>query len=205
MKKWLKTIIPVFAFAFILLLSGMQAQAGTITSVKAEAGNHEFTVSGKAEDGVLSVVIFVYDSTGTNLLQMKSVAVDSNHDYTDTFAVTEGTYVVKVADYEGGAFSETSVTVKQTVSVEDPDTTTSEGDGTASSTADETNTSSENPNKSNDSNASNTSSDSNAASQSTDAPETGDASHLLLWIFVMMGSSVILAGSVMTRVKGKIR
>ncbi len=124
MKKWLKTIIPVFAFAFILLFSGIQAQAGTITSVNAEAGDNEFTVSGKAGDGVLSVVIFVYDSTGTKLLQMKSVAVDSNHSYTDTFEAEVGTYVVKVADYEGGAFKETSVTVEQIETTTQAETTT---------------------------------------------------------------------------------
>ena len=114
MKRWLKTILPVFALALILLIPGKQAQAGTITSVNATAGTNEFTVSGVAEDGVLSVAIFVYDSTGTNLLQMESVAVDANHAYTDTFTVAKGTYLVKVADYEGGAFSDVNVTVGKT-------------------------------------------------------------------------------------------
>lgn len=124
MKKWLKTIIPVFAFAFILLIAGAQAQAGTISSVRATAGTNEITVSGVAGNEVLSVVIFVYDSTGKTLLQMKSVAVDSNHAYTDKFEVEKGTYVVKVADYEGGAFSETKVTVGSIVTTTTAPTTT---------------------------------------------------------------------------------
>lgn len=137
MKKWLKTIMPVFALALILLIPGIQAQAGTITSLTVTAGTDAFTVSGVAEEGVLSVVIFVYDSTGTTLLQMESVAVDSSHAYTDTFAVSEGTYVVKVADYEGGAFRETSITVGLAVPVKYSVTTISGGNGTVAASVTE--------------------------------------------------------------------
>lgn len=132
MKKCLKTIIPVFALAFILLMPGIQAKAGTITSVSATAGTNQFTVNGVAGDDVLSVAILVYDSTGTTLLQMESVAVDSNHAYTDTFTVAEGTYLVKVADYEGGTFSQTSVTVTPAAPTKYSVITTSGGNGSAS-------------------------------------------------------------------------
>lgn len=114
MKRWLKIISPIFVFAFFLLLPGIQAQAGTIATVTASAGNGQITVSGTADDDVLAVAIFVYDSTETTLLKMKSVAVDSSHAYSDTIAVENGTYVVKVADYEGGDFNTTTVTVGTT-------------------------------------------------------------------------------------------
>lgn len=68
---------------------------------------------------------------------MESVAVDSSHAYTDTFAVSEGTYVVKVADYEGGAFRETSVTVGLAAPVKYSVTTISGGNGTVAASVTE--------------------------------------------------------------------
>lgn len=134
MKRWLKTFLPVFAFAFILLVPGMRAFAGTISTVGATAGTNQITVSGTADTGVLSVAIFVYDSTGTTLLKMESVAVDSGHAYTDTISIDAGTYVVKVADYEGGEFKNTTVTVNTT--------NTNPGDGSSDSSSDDDNSSS---------------------------------------------------------------
>ena len=122
MKRWLKKIIPVFVLTFILLGPAMKVQAGTIVSLSATPGTGKITVSGVAGNDVLSVMILLYDSTETNILQMQSVAVDGSHAYQYTFNVEEGTYVVKVADYEGGAFESKTVTVtapttKYTVSV----------------------------------------------------------------------------------------
>ena len=98
MKKWFKIILPMFVFAFSLFMPGMKANAGTIATINAAAGTNQITVSGTADTGVLSVVVFVYDSTGTTLLKMESVAVDSNHAYTDTISAVPGTYEVKVLD-----------------------------------------------------------------------------------------------------------
>lgn len=111
MKRWLKIIIPVFVLTFILLGSAIQVQAGTIISLEATPGTEEITVSGVAGNDVLSVMILLYDSTETNVLQMQSVAVDDNHAYEYTFTVEEGTYVVKAADYEGGTFESKTVSV----------------------------------------------------------------------------------------------
>lgn len=173
MKKWLKTIIPVFAFAFILLIPGVQAQAGTISSVSATAGTNEFTVSGVAGDDVLSVAIFVYDSTGKTLLQMKSVAVDSNHTYTDTFEAEKGTYLVKVADYEGGAFSEANVTVGSTVTTT---TTTTATTTTAATTAA----------------AAATATTTNVAADETKTGDTAPIAALMLVAMVSFGTAVVV-------------
>lgn len=188
MKKWLKTIIPVFAFAFILSFPGIQAQAGTITSVNAEAGNNEFTVSGVAGDDILSVVIFVYDSTGENLLQMESVPIDSNHGYTDTFEVEEGTYVVKVADYEGGAFSETSVTV---------DSSNASGGGN--------NSNDNNNGNSNDNSNTGTSDNTDSDKGQQNPPNTSDTNQVVLWGIVLFMASLALAGSIIPDFKRKAR
>ena len=133
MKRWLKTFLPVFAFAFILLVPGMRAFAGTISTVGAAAGTNQITVSGTADTGVLSVAIFVYDSTGTTLLKMESVAVDSSHAYTDTISIDAGTYVVKVADYEGGAFNIATVTVNTAIPAPSPSTDDDDDDDNSSS------------------------------------------------------------------------
>jgi len=131
MNKKLQTIFSTFALAFILLIPGMSVKAGTITSVSAASGASQMTVSGVAGDGVLSVAIFVYDSTGTELVMMESVSVDNSHAYSDTISVAAGTYVVKVADYEGGAFSETNVTVTESTV---PSTSSATSSSTASTT-----------------------------------------------------------------------
>lgn len=123
MKRWIKTIISIFVLGLVLLMPAVKAQAGNITSVTVTPGTKQITVKGVADNDVLSVVIFVYDSTGTNLIQMESVAVDANHAYTRTFTVENGSYLIKVADYDGGAFKTANVTVgapgteKYTVSV----------------------------------------------------------------------------------------
>lgn len=112
MKKWLKTIVPILALTFILLIPGMQTQAGNLTSLTVTAVTGGITVSGVAENDVLSVAIFVYDSTGTDLVAMESVAVDSSHNYTHTFTVSDGTYVIKAADYNGGPWQTKTYTPK---------------------------------------------------------------------------------------------
>lgn len=45
------------------------------------------------------------------MLQMKSVAVASDQKYSEDFKLSDGKYLVKAADYEGGKFAETTVTV----------------------------------------------------------------------------------------------
>ena len=191
MKKWLKTIISVFAFAFILLFSEIQAQAGTITSVNAEAGDNQFTVSGEAGTGVLSVVIFVYNSTGENLLQMESVAIDSNHGYKDTFKAEAGTYVVKVADYEGGAFSETSVTVDSS---------------NASDNNNNSGNSNDNSNSSDNNSSTGTSDDKTDSDKGQqDAPDTSDKNQIVLWEIVLFTASLALAGIIIPGFKRKAR
>ena len=111
MRKIIRNILPALALALILIMPGDKTMAGIIASIDAGVKDGTVTVSGTADSGVLSVVIFVYDEAGENMLQMKSVAVASDQKYSEDFKLSDGKYLVKAADYEGGKFAETTVTV----------------------------------------------------------------------------------------------
>lgn len=111
MRKIIRNILPALALALILIMPGDKTMAGTIASIDASVKDGTVTVSGTADSGVLSVAIFVYDEAGENMLQMKSVAVASDQKYSEGFKLSDGKYLVKAADYEGGKFAETTVTV----------------------------------------------------------------------------------------------
>lgn len=111
MRKIIRNILPALALALILIMPGDKTMAGTIASIDAGVKDGTVTVSGTADSGVLSVAIFVYDEAGENMLQMKSVAVSSDQKYSEDFKLSDGKYLVKAADYEGGKFAETTVTV----------------------------------------------------------------------------------------------
>ena len=111
MRKIIRNILPALALALILIMPGDKTMAGTIASIDASVKDGTVTVSGPADSGVLSVAIFVCDEAGENMLQMKSVAVASDQKYSEDFKLSDGKYLVKAADYEGGKFAETTVTV----------------------------------------------------------------------------------------------
>lgn len=111
MRKIIRNILPALALALILIMPGDKTMAGTIASIDASVKDGTVAVSGTADSGVLSVAIFVYDEAGENMLQMKSVAVTSDQKYSEDFKLSDGKYLVKAADYEGGKFAETTVTV----------------------------------------------------------------------------------------------
>lgn len=111
MRKIIRNILPALALALILIMPGDKTMAGTIASIDVSVKDGTVTVSGTADSGVLSVAIFVYDEAGENMLQMKSVAVASDQKYSEDFKLSDGKYLVKAADYDGGKFAETTVTV----------------------------------------------------------------------------------------------
>ena len=86
--------------------------------MNATAANGKITVSGTAEEGTLACAVLVYDETDTNLLSMETcgVAADSTYSYTLGMKFANGTYVVKVADYDGGSYTTTKVTVSGSTS-----------------------------------------------------------------------------------------
>ncbi len=200
MRKIIRNILPVFALAFILIMPGSKAMAGTIASIDTSVKDGTVTVSGTADSGVLSVAIFVYDEAGENMIQMKSVAVDSDQKYSEDFKLSDGKYLVKAADYEGGKFAETAVTVGESKSDDknldnkNSDNTKSEetkpGDTKPSDTTSSDTTSTNTVGTAD----TNTAASVNAAVQAgaVTAPQTGDDTILFKYI-VVAGTGVIFA------------
>lgn len=97
--------------AFILIpKQTIWAAAGTeVETVVASGTNGSMTVSGSAQDSVYAVAILVYDSTDT-LVAMTTCAA-SNNAYSTAISVPNGTYTVKAANYDGGAYATTTASV----------------------------------------------------------------------------------------------
>ena len=193
MRKIIRNILPALALALILIMQGDKTMAGTIASIDASVKDGTVTVSGTADSGVLSVAIFVYDEAGENMLQMKSVAVASDQKYSEDFKLSDGKYLVKAADYEGGKFAETTVTVgesKEDDKNKDTDNTkpgdTKPGDTKPSDT------------KLNDTAASVTNVEQTAQpADSVSAAKTGDATNIMMPVLVLligMGGVCIFIG-----------
>lgn len=193
MRKIIRNILPALALALILIMPGDKTMAGTIASIDAGVKDGTVTVSGTADSGVLSVAIFVYDEAGENMLQMKSVAVASDQKYSEDFKLSDGKYLVKAADYEGGKFAETTVTVgksKEDDKNKDPDNT-KPGDTKPSDTK-------PSDTKLNDTAASVTNVEQTAQpADSVSATKTGDATNIMMPVLVLligMGGVCIFIG-----------
>lgn len=193
MRKIIRNILPALALALILIMPGDKTMAGTIASIDASVKDGTVTVSGTADSGVLSVAIFVYDEAGENMLQMKSVAVASDQKYSEDFKLSDGKYLVKAADYEGGKFAETTVTVgesKEDDKNKDPDNT-KPGDTKPSATK-------PSDTKLNDTAASVTNVEQTAQpADSVSAAKTGDATNIMMPVLVLligMGGVCIFIG-----------
>lgn len=112
MKRLINLVLPIIALSLVLLIPVMDVKAANISSLSTEVSNGTLKVSGTAEAGVLATAIMIFDESGTTLVQMETVSVGDDKNFTNTFSIANGTYLVKVADYEGGAFKEEKVTVK---------------------------------------------------------------------------------------------
>ena len=201
MRKIIRNILPALALALILIMPGDKTMAGTIASIDASVKDGTVTVSGTADSGVLSVAIFVYDEAGENMLQMKSVAVASDQKYSEDFKLSDGKYLVKAADYEGGKFAETTVTVGE--SKEDDKNKDNQNPGSQ-------NPDNKNPDniKPGDTKPSDTKLNNTAASvpnveqtaqlaDSVSAAKTGDATNIMMPVLVLligMGGVCVVAG-----------
>lgn len=196
MRKIIRNILPVLALAFILIMPGNKAMAGTIASIETSVKDGTVTVSGTADSGVLSVAIFVYDEAGENMLQMKSVAVDSDRKYSEDFKLSDGKYLVKAADYEGGKFAETTVTVGESKSDDKNPDNTKPGDTKPSDTK-------PSDTKPSDTKPSDTTTPAQTTAQAAQTPDsvsaakTGDTTNIMMPVLVLligMGGVCVVAG-----------
>lgn len=118
MKKILLFVIAVF-----LVLPMTCNASSDITNLSASYSNKNVIVTGSTSDSILAVAVMLYDGTGTNVLRMvtDSVSNDTFDTTIDSINLEAGTYIVKVANYEGGDYYETSFKVS-TQSIDNPQT-----------------------------------------------------------------------------------
>lgn len=206
MRKIIRNILPALALALILIMPGDKTMAGTIASIDAGVKDGTVTVSGTADSGVLSVVIFVYDEAGENMLQMKSVAVASDQKYSEDFKLSDGKYLVKAADYDGGKFAETTVTVGE--SKEDDKNKDNQNPGSQNPDNKDPDNTKPGDTKPSDTKPGDTKLNDTAASvtnveqaaqpaDSVSAAKTGDATNIMMPVLVLligMGSVCIFVG-----------
>lgn len=120
MKKKLSLIylLVIIVAMAIIPVSGVYAKK--IETMEANAGDGKITVSGTAEKGMLAVAISVYDEEEKKLIKTETTSVDNDSKYSYSIEVAKGTYVIKVADYDGGTYESKKVTVtKSDVKTED--------------------------------------------------------------------------------------
>lgn len=136
MKKLQKIFLMIFVMSCILLIPNKSVSAANIESVTATGNSSSAIVSGVAQDGVTAVSIFVYDSESGDLVIIESAEVSNYHTFSHNIRLASGTYKIKVADYEGGPFKETEVTVQAAIPPHIPSNPTEDytipvqGDGT---------------------------------------------------------------------------
>lgn len=110
MKKLSKYLLIIMLSLFIIPLVNVNAASLDVKTINATINNNKISVDGTVDNGVLAVVILVYEEDGTTLVTMKTTSVDSNDKYSDTIEVTSGKkYVVKAANYDGGTYVTTKV------------------------------------------------------------------------------------------------
>lgn len=206
MRKIIRNILPALALALIFIMPGDKTMAGTIASIDASVKDGTVTVSGTADSGVLSVAIFVYDEAGENMLQMKSVAVASDQKYSEDFKLSDGKYLVKAADYEGGKFAETTVTVGE--SKEDGKNKDNQNPGSQNPDNKDTDNTKPGDTKPSDTKPSDTRLNDTAASvtnveqtaqpaDSVSAAKTGDTTNIMMPVLVLligMGGVCVVTG-----------
>lgn len=117
-KRIIVSIFSLFAIGCALLPAAL-SEAKEVKTISASEKDGIVSVSGAAEDGTLAVAIMIYDQSGKNLLAMETAAVSDDSTYAAEIELASGTYVVKVADYDGGDYKTTTVTPSEKTVIPD--------------------------------------------------------------------------------------
>ena len=110
MKKVIASLIAVLALAVAIVPTTTRAKE--IKTINASEAGGKISVSGTAEAGTLAVAVMVYDEEGENLITFETAGVSDESLYYFETEIPEGTYVVKVADYDGGNYKIATVSPK---------------------------------------------------------------------------------------------
>lgn len=110
----------------LLICIANPVKAGEISSVNTSYKDSVVAVNGTTQSSVVAAVVMLYDQSGENLIAMQSIQVNQGS-YACTFiniTLANGTYQVKVADYEGGEYVTGTFTVSgaQTTTTTSPET-----------------------------------------------------------------------------------
>lgn len=106
MKKIILTLITLLTVMMIPMVKA----ADILTFSASETKDGVINVSGTVENSVVAAAILVYDSTGQNLITIETTQINDDNTFSANIAVGAGTYVVKVANYEGGDYVTATVT-----------------------------------------------------------------------------------------------
>ena len=126
MKKIVKGFLSVFVFAVLACLcvfaddttnGSTNSDSKSVISLNVSVSGSSLLVNDEAEEGVLAVAVAIYDKSGENLVTVQTAAVDDDNNYQTSLELEDGSYVIKVADYEGGSY----LTKKITVGIPEPE------------------------------------------------------------------------------------
>ena len=111
MKKILNVFVLSLLVVVVLSVPTYAANA-KVTALNASASGSTINVSGSVESTMVAAAISVYDEAGTTLVALKTTPITDANTFSDSVTVSSaGIYTVRVADYDGGAYSETKVKV----------------------------------------------------------------------------------------------
>lgn len=106
-------------------ITALAVETRQVTVLEAVYASGQITVSGQTTPDVLAVAVMVYDRDGTTLLRLETFGVaDGAFSAVIVLSLSSGTYTVKAADYDGGAYAATTFRVASSSSSSDAVTPT---------------------------------------------------------------------------------
>ena len=176
MKKILRISASLLLMALIACASVLTCFAGTVNALNTTVKDGAVLFNGTVDSETLAVSLMVYDQSGDNLVSIASAAVDGKNEYSIEMQLSNGTYVVKVADYNGGKFLEKTVTVGgESAKPEDKNDSSKPTETTDNKTED--------------------------TDEIPKSPQTGDNSNISLWICLLFVSVIGLSATAVLRKK----
>lgn len=105
----------IFIFTIILCLPVVvKAAPPEITNLSADYANNKVTVKGDTDSRVVALAVFLEDSAGTDL-RMVTDGVENDNTFNTEINISNlevgSTYKVRVANYNGGDYFDTTFTV----------------------------------------------------------------------------------------------
>lgn len=117
MKKFYKSFLALALFLGLMTLNVTCVRGANVSSLSVTASGNKISVNGSCDSDVSACAVTVYDSTGGTLLDLETCAASTGkYSYTLSKDFVDGTYLIKVADYNGGAFESANITVDTSTS-----------------------------------------------------------------------------------------